>query len=326
MSDLSEKEMPFLERVEAEIATLVAQATEADKKRAEELAKPTFFGTNETITPMVAALIMARNSHNRRISNAQVDIIIGILMRGEWKRTHQGVAFYIDGTLMDGQHRLIASILAKMHLDPIMVSGGYAKEDNDAIDAGVKRTASDAAALAGVKEAAIKCGIIEGWMKYKHQLEYGAKMSFTNHQIKVKAVDFDKELTEALSLADLVLKDCAIAPMNRKEVAARIFEMINAGWSSVYAQVLLTLVNQGTADYDGAPTVFLSEAYQKDKDDKSKFKLTGLERQAMFHKVADLYAHKKRVTKSAIAWKPGTPLPPMKPTDTVDGGVAEAAE
>ena len=70
---------------------------------------------------------------------------------------------------------------------------------------------------------------------------------------------------------------------------------------------LLTLINQGTADYDGAPTVFLSEAYQKDRDKKSRFSLAGLERQAMFHKVADLYAHKKRVTKEARSR--GNPAP-----------------
>ena len=131
---------------------------------------------------------------------------------------------------------MIACILTGIPLDPIMVSGGYAKDDNDAIDAGVKRTAGDAAALAGVKEAAVKCGIVEGWMKYRHQLEYGNKMTFTNHQIKVKAVEFDKELTAALSMADVIVKGCAIAVMTRKEIAARIFDMVNAGWSQTYAQ------------------------------------------------------------------------------------------
>ena len=112
--------------------------------------------------------------------------------------------------------------------------------------------------------------------------------------------------------------------MTRREIAARAFEMERGGWSSAYIQTLLTLVNQGTADYEGAPTVYLSEAFSKDRDEKSKYKLTNLQRQAMWHKVANLYSHRAKVAKNAVMWKAGSPIPTLSPpTDIAPSATAE---
>ena len=320
---VDEKAKTITEQVLEKTAELVAQATEADREFVARLRKSGPTGTVETLQPVHCALILDANGHNRRFSNSQIDTLMGILARGEWKRTHQGMAFYDDGTLMDAQHRGAASVLTGIPLSPIMVSGGYAKDDNDAIDAGAKRTAADAAQLAGVQSAALKCAIINDWMKYTHFAQYGKSINFTNHQIKVKAIEYNAALDRALAIADAIKDSCALGPMRPKEVAARAFEMERGGWSPVYIQTLLTLVNQGTADYEGAPTVYLSEAFSKDRDEKSRFKLTGLQRQAMWHKVAGLYSHKAKVAKNAVAWKMGNPVPPLSPPSDV---VQQAAE
>ena len=318
------KDKPLFEQVLDKVAELIAQATDADRAFVEKIRKPDFGASIVTITPVQAALIFEYNKHNRRLSNAQFNKIMGILVRGEWKRTHQGIAFYDDGLLMDGQHRLGSCALTEIPLAPIMVSGGYSKADNDAIDTGGGRTPSDAAKLAGVEDAALKCAVVEQWMKYDHYLHYGSGISFTNHQINVKVQEHSSAIAKAIAMADQVIKNCTLGPMTRKEIAARAFEMEKGGWSPVYTLTLLTLVNQGTADYDGAPTVFLSEAYSKDRDDKAKSKLSTLQRQAMWHKVAALYSHKSRVAKTAVMWKVGQPVPKMSPP--ADTGFTVAAE
>jgi hypothetical protein len=317
MDMIVEKAKSISDQVFDKVSLLIALATDEDREFVAKIRKPGFFDAAATITPVHAALILDANGHNRRLSNAQFDTIMGILLRGDWKRTHQGIAFYDDGTLMDGQHRLGSCVVTGISLAPVMISGGYAKEDNDAIDSGARRTAADAAALAGVGNATLKCAIVEAWMKYDHLLRYGKGITFTNHQIKVKAVEYDEDLDKALVVADTVAKTCTLGPMSRKEVAARAFEMDRGGWSPLYTQTLLMLVNQGTSDYEGAPTVYLSDAYSKDRDEKAKFKLTGLQRQAMWHKVAGLYAHKAKVAKNAVTWKAGTPVPPMSPPNDV---------
>lgn len=320
-----EKPKSLAEQVIEKTAELVAQATEADRAFVERLKKAGPAGTVETVQPVHCALILDANSHNRRFSNAQFDILMGILIRGEWKRTHQGMAFYDDGTLMDAQHRCGASVMTGIALSPIMVSGGYGKDDNDAINSGSKRTAADAAALSGIDNAQMKCQIVEGWMKYEHFARYGKSISFTNHQIKVKAIEYNAALDKAISVAETIAKTNAGGSMSKKEVAARAFEMERGGWSPAYIQTLLTLVIQGTADYEGAPTIYLSEAYQKDRDEKSKYKLTQLQRQAMWHKVAGLYSHKAKVAKNAVSWKMGNPIPTLSPPSDI-AVQAEAAE
>ena len=317
-----EKQKTIADQVVEKTAELVAQATDADKAFVAKLRQSGPAGTVETLQPVHCALILEVNGHNRRFSNAQFDMIMGILTRGEWKRTHQGMAFYDDGSLMDAQHRCGAAVLSGIPLSPIMVSGGYSKEDNDAIDSGAKRTAADAASLAGVESAQLKCAIVEAWMKYEHFVQYGKPITFTNHQVKVKAVQYDEPLQRAIAISETILKTHGLVPMSKKEIAGRAFEMERGGWSPVYIQTLLSLVNSGTADYEGAPTVYLSEAYQRDRDEKSKYKLTGLQRQAMWHKVAGLYSHKAKVAKNSVMWKMGNPIPALSPP----ADVQQAAE
>jgi hypothetical protein len=321
---MSEDEKTISEQVIEKTAELVAQATDADREFVERLKKSGPTGTVETLQPVHCALILdANNDHNRRISNTQVDTLMGILIRNEWKRTHQGMAFYDTGKLMDAQHRCAASVMTGIALSPIMVSGGYAKDDNDAIDAGSKRTAADAAKLAGVADAQLKCAIVEAWMKYEHLVQYGKTITFTNHQVKVKAIEHDKALERAMAIADSVVKAHGLCPMTKREIASRAFEMERGGWSPAFIQTLLSLVNSGTADYEGAPTVYLSEAYSKDRDEKSRFKLTAIQRQAMWHKVAALYSHKSKVAKNTVQWKLGNPIPAMSPPPD---NVQQAAE
>jgi hypothetical protein len=308
-----EKSKSTADQVVDKATELAAKATEADRQFVERLKKSGQPGTVEVLQPVHCALILEANNHNRAFKNASIDTLMGILHRNEWRLTHQGMAFYKDGSLMDAQHRAGASVLTDLPLNPIIVSGGYDKEDNDAIDAGIKRTAADAAALAGLADAKLKCAVVEAWMKYDHYSHTGEAITFTNHQIKVKAIELDKELQKAIAVADAVFKVCSIGPMIKKEVAARAFEMDRGGWSPAYIQTLLMLVNQGTADYEGAPTIYLSEAYSKDRDEKAKYKLTGLQRQAMWHKVAGLYANKSKVAKSAVQWKSGQPIPSLSP-------------
>ena len=323
MVDTIEEKKTITDQVIEKVAELVAGATDEDKAFVERLKTSGPVGTVETLEPVHCALILDGNSHNRRYSNAQFDTLMGILIRNEWKRTHQGMAFYDDGSLMDAQHRCGASVLTGIPLSPIMVSGGYAKDDNDAIDSGAKRTAADAAALAGVDNAQMKCAIVEAWMKYDHILRYGKTISFTNHQVKVKAVEYDVALNKAISLAEAIVKAHGLCPMTKKEIASRAFEMERGGWSPIFIQTLLSLVNSGTADYEGAPTVYLSEAFSKDRDEKSKYKLTGLQRQAMWHKVAGLYSHKAKVAKNAVAWKMGNPVPSLTPPSDITQMAAE---
>ena len=66
----------------------------------------------ELITPEIAKEYMTHNVANRTIKSKHLDEIVRDMKNGNWKLTHQGIAFDRKGNLIDGQHRLMGVILS----------------------------------------------------------------------------------------------------------------------------------------------------------------------------------------------------------------------
>lgn len=66
------------------------------------------------VTPELANTWLKQNIINRIISERDVDKFVRIIKNGKWEITHQGVAFYDDGTFADGQHRLLAVVKSRV--------------------------------------------------------------------------------------------------------------------------------------------------------------------------------------------------------------------
>src|SRR5947199_10315040 len=71
----------------------------------------------QTITPKKAAEYLGLNTANRPLSNRTVREFAAAMRRGEWRVTHQGIAFDTTGALVDGQHRLAAIVEADLPVD-----------------------------------------------------------------------------------------------------------------------------------------------------------------------------------------------------------------
>jgi len=95
-----------------------------------------------TVTPREAAQWLehsnGHNRHNRPLSKSYVSYLAREIEVGNWRLTHQGIAFDSDGTLVDGQHRLSAIIEAKKPIQ-ILVTLGLPVERFPIIDRGVAR-------------------------------------------------------------------------------------------------------------------------------------------------------------------------------------------
>jgi len=102
-----------------------------------------------TITPHMAKTIMLKNNYNRKIKQYQVDCLTRDILAGNWKENGDAIRVMKDGTLLDGQHRLMACITANMPIKSILVT-----DLNDdvmpTIDSGVKRTYNDHLHLRGI--------------------------------------------------------------------------------------------------------------------------------------------------------------------------------
>jgi len=85
---------------------------------------------------------------NRPVHQTQVEKYVKDMKAGMWGRNHQGIAFDRDGILMDGQHRLWA-VIESGETVMMPVTHGLDREAQLTIDAGLKRSTADVAAIAG---------------------------------------------------------------------------------------------------------------------------------------------------------------------------------
>ncbi|HZF88787.1 hypothetical protein [Streptomyces sp.] len=101
-----------------------------------------------TVTPDLAQQWLELNTSNRPLSRPTVTHLTRAIQRGEWKLTHQGIAFDEEGMLVDGQHRLHAVVKAGRAVE-MLVAHGVPRVAFTVMDTGRKRTGRDALSLAG---------------------------------------------------------------------------------------------------------------------------------------------------------------------------------
>ncbi len=101
-------------------------------------ARNTRFSEIRMVTPEMAREMLLNNV-NRPVIPTNLRVLVGAISRGEWRTTHQGIAFDKHGNLVDGQHRLLACIATGIPIT-VEVTFGLDPEDRDAMDGGRIRT------------------------------------------------------------------------------------------------------------------------------------------------------------------------------------------
>lgn len=100
------------------------------------------------VTPALAAEWLDANTHNRNIRRAAVNAYAADMEAGRWLSSGDAIRFAADGTLLDGQHRLLAVIQSGASITAVVISG-LAPEAQEVMDGGAKRTLSDVLGLRG---------------------------------------------------------------------------------------------------------------------------------------------------------------------------------
>ncbi len=106
----------------------------------------------EKLTPEIAMEILDNhNPKNRSVSENTVQSYATDMRNGKWQMTHQGLAFDVNGNLLDGQHRLWAIVFAGVPVEmmvtrnlPVETKQGFTM---DAIDRNRVRTAGQQMSL-----------------------------------------------------------------------------------------------------------------------------------------------------------------------------------
>ena len=100
------------------------------------------------VSPALAETWLARNPNNRNLRKAVVESYARDMAAAHWALNGETVKFSAAGQLLDGQHRLNAVVLAGVTV-PMVVVRGLADEVMQTVDAGAKRSYSDALKLMG---------------------------------------------------------------------------------------------------------------------------------------------------------------------------------
>jgi hypothetical protein len=82
------------------------------------------------------------NTKNRTLNKPYSVRMARDIVAGDWRENHHGIAFSVDGTLLDGQHRLQAIVIADRPVR-MLVWTGVSKEALLTIDTGRPRNALD---------------------------------------------------------------------------------------------------------------------------------------------------------------------------------------
>ena len=196
-----------------------------------------------TITPNLASEYLQLNNSNRKINKMQLDMIVRSINAGKWRLTHQGVAFYKDGTLADGQHRLQAIVNTGVSLLMPVFHG--IERDTDtvlAIDCGRGRTTTDSALISGLKITNNDISVSKG-------LRFGYKDRSFNKLTHFESCDLCEEYFDELNIMKSVfLKSKAFLTIAPVRVAA--IRAIKSGVPLVIAKKFIeTLI---TGEYKGS--------------------------------------------------------------------------
>jgi hypothetical protein len=119
-----------------------------------------------TITPGIATLMLRHNHGNRPIRPPQVAVNVDRLQRGDFKLTHQGIAFAKTQVLNDGQHRLSAIVETGISAT-MTVTFGAEREEFGLIDQMKGRGAADILGIMGEDHRALRASVAKTLLQVK---------------------------------------------------------------------------------------------------------------------------------------------------------------
>ena len=105
--------------------------------------------TREVIGPKQAEQLLNRNTSNRKLRTGVVEKYASDMKAGRWTESIDPIAFYTNGDLANGQHRLWAVVESKAKQEFLIIRG-LSRAAGLNIDAQLMRTLVDNARISGI--------------------------------------------------------------------------------------------------------------------------------------------------------------------------------
>jgi hypothetical protein len=167
---------------------------------------PAPFVATEVITPPMAKEILAANTHNRPLRPGRVTQLASAIKRGEWKLNGETLKLAVDGTLIDGQHRLSAVLEAEAPIETLVMRD-LPIEAQDTVDTGRKRRLADILKIEGYADShALAAGI-----NMLHRLRSGLRIDYSQSGAPsapqaIELIHREPEIVRSVTVARTVAK------------------------------------------------------------------------------------------------------------------------
>jgi hypothetical protein len=303
-----------LQEFEAKVLTMATNATAEDRQTAKNIVDTPELLSIVTITPVIAALLFIElNKHNRDFSLAKAHAYAHQMLLGYWRLVHQGLAFYPDKKLADGQHR-IAAVLLSGTTQQFTVFRNFAEDAMEAIDTAKRRTAGDAFGIVGLvakNDAKIAGSMVERVMKYEELRLHAKKITPSIYEQKDWANTHLQLLKDALAIAHHVTAGDPVC--SKPELGTMALLMLLGGYDAQFTEGYLSDIIESIGRYTGSPAVNLHDQFRKSKvTATAKGKLSAEEMLALAIKGAALFYGK--LSTGGLKWVKGKdPLPSPVP-------------
>jgi hypothetical protein len=138
----------------------------------------------EMITPDLAREYLEMNfSNNRSLTKTTVARYTALMKGGMWKLSTDAIGFDVEGSMVNGQHRLTA-VIASDTDQPFVVLRGLPVENATVFDMGKRRMMHERLTVAGHQLSAHACAIIRNAMGDYNSLQTGT-MKYSEQQSDV---------------------------------------------------------------------------------------------------------------------------------------------
>lgn len=209
-----------------------------------------------TITPEVAEKLLETNVANRPVKVGHVATIANDMKNGLWQFNGDAIRIAATGELLDGQHRLMACVLAKSSFRTLVVSG-LPPETKQTIDGGVKRSFGDRLGITGVPYATNVAATA------RLLAELSGIPAFRGNTY-VSAQEMHLILSKHPEIVDSVKRCHGIYPKWTTRLSALHYIATYSGHSA-RAEAMVEVWKTGLPDYDGCPMHALRERVMRDK-------------------------------------------------------------
>lgn len=221
----------------------------------------------EEINPPLAEEYLRHHRVNRPLRERHVFRYVGMMSRGEWQLTHQGIAFDAKGDLVDGRHRLEAIVRSGVTVR-MKVTRNIDLATIHLVDGGVRRNLADSLEIMGEKQPKVLATLINALHKIEvaeSQSVSAARNATPERTAAIKLLEANPGLRESIATAER----CYRALRFPKGMAGALYYDMSSA-DSQEADVFFEYLVSGSGLSEGDPIYSLRKKIQKEVSTKPR--------------------------------------------------------